>query len=422
MSRFSAAALALLMSVSATGLAVALTTPATAKEKKSDAKAPAGKLTKEAQKFLAETDKAMKAADFATAKTNLMAADALPTKNSYDSWLISQFFFDLANKTKDDAMRKDSFERMATSEFLPKEYAAGTLNTRTVFQSLYAIEFNSKNYPKAIEWGEKYLSANTSDAPFMSELTKVALLSKNLPKAEELVQRSIAATTATGGKPSEFEYTALAEIYQKQKSPKFNDAMRQLVKNYPKPEHWKVVLQNFMVRTKMTDKTGLDLYRLMYATGAASSQAEVLDYAFTAFDAGQASEAQRIIETAMANGTVGKGSPDAKDTLARAKTAQANDDPLPKQEARAAASKTGDLDVFVGNTYLGGGNYAKAMDLLKRGIGKGVRDKAGATIKLGIAQLMSGDAASAKATFASVTGDAKLTELAGLWQLYAESK
>ncbi len=422
MNRHSSIAFALLSAVSGAVLLVAPAATVAAKEKPAEAKAPAGKMSKDVQKLMIEADKAMKAGDFPTAKTNLLAADAVPTKNGYDNWIISQYLFDLGKKTNDTAIVNNAFERMAVSEFLPKEYTAGTLNLRTVTQSLFGIEYNKKNYPKAIYWGEKYLDANPTDGAFMSDLVKISLLSKDYAKAEALAQKSIAANVAAGQKPSEFQYTALAEIYQTQKSPKFNGALRDLVKAYPAPKNWKFLLQDFQLRSRMTDKSGLDLYRLMYASGVLESQAEILDYAFTAFDAGLAVEAQKVIESNMASGKVGKGSAEAKDTLARAKTAQANDDPLPKQEARAAASKTGDLDVFVGNSYLGAANYTKAMDLLKRGIGKGVKDKAGANIKLGIAQLMSGDKVTAKSTFASVSGDTKLVELAGLWSLYTDTK
>jgi hypothetical protein len=422
MTRFSSIAFVLLATVSGAVLVATTGAPAVAKEKKKEAAAPSGKLTKEAQKLLAETDKAMKAADFATAKTNLMAADALPTKNGYDSWIISQFLFDLGKKSKDDAMVNNAFERMAASEFLTKEYTPGTINLRTVTQSLFGIEYNKKNYPKAIYWGEQYLAANPADGDFMNELVKVALVTKDFNKAEGLAQKAIATKTAAGQKPTEFLYTALAEIYQGQKSPKFGPSLVELVKAYPNPRNWKFLLQDFQLRTRMTDKSAIDLYRLMYNTGVLDTQADVLDYAFTAFDGGLAIEAQKVIESNMASGKIGKGSAEAKDTLARAKTAQANDDPMPKQEARAAAAKTGDLDLFVGNAYLGGGNYAKAIDLIKRGLGKGLKDKNSANMKLGIAQLMNGDKVSAQATFANVAGDAKQTELAKHWSLYAATK
>jgi tetratricopeptide (TPR) repeat protein len=424
MTRFSSVSRALLAAVSVAALTALPMTAALAKEKKQEAgKAPAtGKMTKEVHKLMVEVDKAMKASDFATAKTNLFAADAIPTKNSYDMWLISQYLFDLGKKTNDTAMVNNSFERMVSNEFLPKQYTPGTLNYGTVTQSLFNIEYNKKNYPNAIAWGEKYLEANPGDGNFLGELVKIALISKDYVKAETLTLRSISASKAAGQKPSEFQYTALAEVYQTQKSPKFNQALRDLISAYPTPKNWKFLLQDFQIRTKMTDKSGLDLYRLMYATGMLDSQADILDYAFTAFDAGFASESQRIIETNMASGKIGKGSADAKDTLVRAKSAIASDVPLAQQEAKAAAAKTGDQDLFVGNTYIGLGNYAKAVDILKRAIGKGVRDKNSANLKLGIAQLMSGDVAAAKTSFAAVAGDAKQNELASYWSLFASTK
>jgi hypothetical protein len=418
---FTPAAIALLAAVSGAALISGTATTVVAKEKKAEAP-KGGKLSKEAQKLLAEVDKALKASDFATAKTNLLAADALPSKNAYDSWLISQFMFDVGKKTNDPAMTNNAFERMATSEYLPKEYVAGTINERTVLQTLFGNEYNAKNYAKAMMWGDKYLAVNPADGAFTSDMARIALITKNFAKAEDYTLKSLAASKTAGQKPSEFQYASLAEIYQTSKSPKFVPALRDLITAYPTSKNWRYILEDFQLRSKMTDKSSIDLYRLMYATGVLDSQADILEYAFTAFDGGVLTEAQRVIEQNMASGKIGKGNAEAMDTLKRSKTALSTDDPLAKQEVRAAAAKTGDSDVFVGNSYLGAANYPKAIELLKRGIGKGTKATASATVKLGIAQLMSGDKASAKTTFASVAGDAKQTELAVLWSLYTDVK
>jgi hypothetical protein len=418
MKSFAPFAFALLAAVSGAALVGA---PAVAKDKK-EAEAPKGKLSKEVQKLLVDADKATKASDFAAAKTALMAADALPTKNSYDAWYISQFLFDLGKKSNDTAMTNNAFERMAASEYLPAAYTPNTINQRTVYQTLFGIEYNAKNYAKAFAWGEKYLMTNPGDGVFASDMVKLSLQAKNYAKAEEYANKSVAATKAAGGKPDEYTYTALAEIYQNTKSPKFNQSLRDLVSAYPTPRNWKLLLGDFQLRTKMTDKASIDLYRLMYATGVLDTESEINEYAFTAFDGGLATEAQRIIEQNLASGKIRKSNADAQDTLKRAKTALLADDPLPKQEAKAALAKSGESDVFVGNSYLGGGNYPKAIDLLSRGIKKGVKASASATVKLGIAQLMGGDKATAKTTFATVTGDPKQTELASLWTMFADMK
>jgi tetratricopeptide (TPR) repeat protein len=417
------AAFALIAAVSGTALIVAPASSVIAKDKEAKkAEIPKGKLSKDVQKLLAETDKAMKASDFATAKTALTSADAIPTKSSYDNWYISQFLFDFAKKTNDAALLQNAFERMASSEFLAAEYVPNTLNQRTVFQTLFGMEFNKKNYAKALEWGEKYLATNPSDGQFSSDMTNIALRSKNYAKAEEYATKAIASSKASGQKPTEFVYTSLAEIYQTSKSPKFTQSLRDLVAAYPTGKNWQYMLNEFQLRTKMTDKSSIDVYRLGYVTGALDTPQAINEYAFTAFDGGLAVEAQRIIEQNLASGRIPKSNTDAQDTLRRAKTAIAADDTLAKQEARGAAAKTGDLEAFVGSEYLGAGNYEKAIVLLKRGIGKGVKTTASSTVKLGIAQLMGGDKASAKATFASVTGDARQVELAQLWSLFADTK
>jgi tetratricopeptide (TPR) repeat protein len=216
-------------------------------------------------------------------------------------------------------------------------------------------------------------------------------------------------------------YKAVAETLQKQKSPKLGLALQDLIRFYPTTENWKYMLEDFQVRSRMIDRSGLDLFRLMVATGTASSNNEIMEAAQIAFDAGVPWETKAWISSGLSNGKVTKDAGSA-DLLRRAESAIASEEPIAKQEARAIPEKVGNQDVGVGQVYLSQGNYAKAIDAFKRALTKTPRLKTETTIRLGIAQAMSGDKAAARATLATVTGDPKLVELAQLWALYAEVK
>jgi Tfp pilus assembly protein PilF len=103
------------------------------------------------------------------------------------------------------------------------------------------------------------------------------------------------------------------------------------------------------------------------------------------------------------------------------KAAQQDQATLPKVEADANSSSTGDKNIGVGIAYLGYQQYDKALDQLNKGVTKGgVKNDAEAHLLLGIAQLKSGKKDDAVKSFKAVKGDPNLERLAELWTLHAK--
>ncbi len=413
----------------ALGIAAALATsalitnsPAFAKDEKAAAKpgteAPKIKLSKSAQKLAIEAQKANEAGDYATARAKLAEIDANPAKSKDEDWFVSQVMFDIAQRTNDTAGRSAALERMIGSPFLPADGPDNAINRRTIFRIQFDSAYRAKDYAKAFQSGLNYYDKFPSDDAMAQNTLVAGLQAKDLAGTEAFARKFIA---SKNGKVDEMYYKAIAETLQKSKSPKFGAALQELIRAYPTTENWKYALEDFQVRTRMIDRSGLDLFRLMMATGTATSNGEVLEAAQIAMDSGVPWETKAWINSGYASGKVTKDASSA-DLLRRAEAAIAAEEPLAKQEARSIPEKTGNQDVGIGQVYLSQGNYAKATDAFKRALSKSPRLKTETTIRLGIAQALAGDVAGAKATLASTTGDPKLVELAQLWSLYAEVK
>jgi tetratricopeptide (TPR) repeat protein len=94
---------------------------------------------------------------------------------------------------------------------------------------------------------------------------------------------------------------------------------------------------------------------------------------------------------------------------------------LAKQDRDAAANKSADADIRVGQAYMSYGQYPQAVAALQRGIGKGTAtDPAEAQLVLGIAHLRGGNKGEAAKAFRAVKGDQDMQRIAKLWSLRAQ--
>jgi tetratricopeptide (TPR) repeat protein len=402
--------------------AFCVATPILAKDEKPAAaskEAPKIKLSKPGLKLAQEAQKLMTAGDFPGARAQLDAIEALPSKTPDDLWYASQMLFDVAQKTNDAALRTIALEKMLPSPFLPADGPANQINRRTIYGIQIANAGNAKDYPKAFKLGREFYDKFPGDEASTQNTLIYGLQSKDSAGVEAFARKVIAASGTK--KVDEIYYKSIAEVLQKQKSPQFPASLVELIRAYPTVENWKYLLEDFQVRTRMIDRSGLDLFRLMMATGTSTADGEITEASQIALDSGVPWEAKAWMQKGIAGGKVSNDA-DAKDLVRRAETAISGDESVAKQETRSIPEKTGNLDAGVGQVYLSQGNYAKAIDAFKRALGKSPRLRSETTIRLGIAQLMSGDKVAAKATFTSVPGEAKHIELGKLWSLYADVK
>jgi tetratricopeptide (TPR) repeat protein len=400
---------AYLVFLAATVAVVTPTVPAMAKA----AEAPKGKPSKGMNKIAVDIQTLAAAKDWVAVKTKLVEAEVIPDRNSFDSYFISQYRYNTGIELKDNAMMMAGLEGMVNSEFIAADQKP------KILRNLLAMSEQSKNTPKALAYAQQYLTLVPDDMTVQLYVIEQMQRTKDYAGAETRLAQLIATAEASGKPIDENIYLRLAIGREQSKSPKFPEALTKLVSHYPTARNWNFLLENFQTRTGMIGRAGIDLFRLMNATGALTTAGSVIDAAQTALDAGVPGDAKTFVEKAQGAGIMADRKADAATTLKAAQTAMAAEEPAAKQEA---AATTGDRLAAVGQLYLSTGNYAKANDVFGRALAKGVRNKNETLIRSGIAKIMNGDAAAAKSTWAGVAGDAKLAELAQLWTLYANGK
>jgi len=193
---------------------------------------------------------------------------------------------------------------------------------------------------------------------------------------------------------------------------------------YPKTEYWQQLLYSMYAAPNRSEKSTLQLYRLMSEVDILKRPEDYNEMAQLAIEQGSPGEAQHILEKAFQRNVFTDARIKDKNTrlLESAKKAAAADlAALPKIEKDADAASTGDKNVGVGLAYLGYQQYDKATDHLSKGLSKGgVRSEPEARLLLGIAQLKAGHKEDAVKSFKAVKGDPDLERIADLWSLHAK--
>lgn len=399
--------MAALAAASAVGVTTAVLAPTAAFA------AEGQKLSSGVLKPLKSVETAMKEQKWDEALTYVREAQAVQPQTPYDTFIIDERAWYIQYQLKDYAGAAQALERSVNSGFLAPEDLPGKL------KALTQLNYQIKNYPKAIEFGNRYLETTPDDREIAKFVAYSYYNEKDYAHARDAAQKLLAGQTP----PDEQLLVLVLSCYQG-----LNDdagtvkTVEEIVRYYPSQKYWSGLLTIQLYQTK-SDRELRILFRLMQQTDTLDKADEFTEMANVLFTGGFPAEAQRILEQGLAaNVLSGEALTRAKANLERYKTSAAADSKeLPKADAMLAAAKSGNEMVAIGKLYFSSADYAKAADAIRKGLARGgVADTDEANALLGIALVRSGHAADALAPFGAVT-DAKFAAVTRLWVLYVNS-
>jgi tetratricopeptide (TPR) repeat protein len=349
------------------------------------------------------------------AKVKAIQANPEP-KSAYDNYVANAFLMQAYLGLGDQGNLEQPLEVLAASDYEP------AAQKPAIYQSLASLNFQSKNYDKAIEFTNKAIALGNSSEDMTQMLASSYYLSNRYKEALAVWQDIVSKAEAAGKKPDE---KTLKLIWQTSLQLKDDGTqgkvIEKLVAYYPKPEYW----QNAMVSLKTADihddRLLLNIYRLKSEVGVLTVGDEYSEMAQIALDQANPGLAQSAMETAIGKKifTDPRDQDRAQRLLDLAKKQAATDRAtLPKDEADAASAPTGDVLVNIGATYMGFGMNDKAVAAISAGIAKGNLKRPNEDyLLLGIAEARMKNNAEAARAFGKVSGDPKYVRLAKLWQL-----
>ena len=377
--------------------------------KKDKDEAPKQKLSAEVQKPLMAAQKAMNEKNWDEAATHIAEAQALTSLTPYDSYMIDELGWYVHLQKKDYTKSAEALERSLNSGFVAEADRGQRL------KALTQMLLQTKQYPKAVQYGNDYLKVNPTDSELALQLAQARYLSNDFAGAKAAAEQIIASSP----KPPEGALLlALRTSYEMKDQPGTTKALEGLVRHYPQPKYWEDLLNDQLFRTK--DDRGLRaLYRLMQDTGTLDKADDYAEMGSTLVTAGFPHEAKTVLESGMSAGAfTGDARSRAQQDLDRAKSGSSLDaKEIASAPNQLASAKTGAQMIGIGKLYFSNGDYEKAVDALQKGLAKGgVTDNDDANLLLGIAYSRLNRSAEAKAAFDAVKNPT-LTEVANLWKL-----
>jgi len=374
-------------------------------------KEPQLKPSSGALKAIVELQNAVNANDYANVAAKAAAAQQV-AKTKEDRYIIGQLWLKAALAAKDNAGMAAAIDAVAASGYVDSAKSAA------LYQSLGATLYNSKQFDQASAALEKAIAANPRDPEALIMLGETRNAQGRKAEAVAQLQRAIQVSSAAGQKPREEIYKRAVGLAYDGQLPAAAELGRQWIAAYPGPESWRNGIAIYRNTTKPDVEGTLDLLRLMQTTGALNSGADYVLFATAAADQGNYVEAQSVLDAGMAAKVVDPARPDFRDIIAGLKGKPKLTDADLAEAVKAA--QTGTAMVRVGDRYFGLGQYAKAIELYRKGIAKGGVDANVANLHLGMALARSGDTAGATAAFNAVSGPR--ADIAKYWLLYLQTK
>lgn len=369
---------------------------------------------------LQAAQKLIKAGKYREALQKVQEADDAPSKTANEKYLIERMRLAAASGAGDMAAAARAYDAVnASGKLAPAEKLR-------IIESIAGGYYRAKDYPKAIDWAQRYEKEGGNSAQMQTLLLQAQYLAGDTAAVTKELTAGIQADEKAGRAPSEDRLKMLMSVSAKQpEGAAYMLALDRLVTYYPKKEYWAELIDRVQRKPGFSDRFSLDIYRLMLATGGMRTANDYMEMTQLALQAGYTEEARNAIEKGFASGLLGTG-PEAERQkrlrdLTMRKVEEAKTQAAAK-EAEAQAAKEGNDLVNVGFNLALSGKAAQGVKLIEQGIARGgLKRPEDAELRLGQAMVLARNPKAAS-VLRGVTGNDGAADLARLWILLGHRK
>lgn len=347
-------------------------------------------------------------------------AAAVAGKTPYETYLVNEILGSLYVQTGNYAKGTAALEASLATGQMPPEQGKERI------KQLAGIYYQSKNYPKAIEYAQRYTKEVAPDPDMNVLVGQSYYLQKNYKQAAEILRATIKTQESARRNPEKqwLELLMSAE-YELGNNDAMQATMEKLITLYPDPKYWKDFVSLSERSLRGNTHNELDVLRLKQVSGLLATDREYTQFAEIALQEGLPGEAKLVLEKGNAAGVLGQPANKEREgrLLALAtKQAEADVKTLVQGVAEAQKQAKGDALVKFGEAYWSIGDNEKAVELISAGIAKGVDNKDDAQLRLGIAHISAGRRAQALEAFKTITPGTASEKIANLWKIHSSRK
>jgi hypothetical protein len=345
-------------------------------------------------------------------------AEAVGGRTPYENFLIAQMRGSAATAAGDSETAIRSFEQVLGSGRVSGREAT------SMVQAVAVAYYQKKDYGSAAKWTQRYFKEGGSDPAMRTVLLQSYYLGNDCGSVQKML--ASAADADSTRRASEEELQILANCFLRQKdNTGYVNAIEKLVIHYPKKEYWTDLLARVQKKSGFSDRLGVNVYRLRFATNNAGTASDYMEMAQLAMQAGVPAEAKLIMDKGYQVGALGKGDQAERHERLRKlvqKTLEESQKTRAQDEKEAHAAKDGNALVSIGLNYVYEGNAAKGLPLIDTGIKKGgLKRPEDAKLRYGEALLHAGRKDRAVQVLRDVRGTDGTADLARLWVLHARA-
>ncbi|WP_295998492.1 hypothetical protein [Rugamonas sp.] len=407
------AAIGLTVAPAMTGLSSAYAAdPAPAAAAKPDAVRP------EIYKLLdpAQIRDLMAAKNYTEIQNRLNQVDAIADKSPYETFVLNRNRVVLGSATKNNALMIPALIAVIDTGRLDPAQQKDFL--RVLAGTYYA----AADYDNAIVWLLRYQKDTGDMTGVRPTLLRSYFLKGDYATTKVEALKDIDAAQKAGKKPSAETLQLLASVGIKGKDDAaYLQSVELSVQYYPTDAYWSHLLSKSQGKSYYAARLSLDTRRLQMVAVKTLVVEDYTDVAELALQGGFYTEAKKAMDAADKAGLLGKG--DAKE-IAEQKKLRASADKgaaddaknIGAGEAPAMKSKDGIGLVNLGYAYVTMDQFDKGIDLIQKGIAKGVaKNPEDAKLRLGEAYALAGRKDDAIKTLQAVNPADGRGDLARYW-------
>jgi len=369
---------------------------------------------------LAEAQAAAEAKDFNTAAKvldGMIASGGKKALNSYELANVYNLYAFIYYSREDYANALKSYEKVVAQPDIP---IAMEVNTRFTIAQLYFVQEQwQKGINALLEWFKVTESPNANAYVLLSQ---GYYQTRDYDKALFNVEKAIQMYKDKDKLPKEQWYNLARFLYfEKDDVNKTVDVLEELLKYYPKKQYW--VQISHMYGEQKKEKAQLAAMETAYVQGMLDKGTEQVTMAYLYLNADVPYKAAKVMDKGLKNESVEGKSKNWEIAGNAWRQAQEIDKAIPAMEEAASRSDKGELYARLGNVYLDGDHFKKAITAINKGLSRGgVKRPDTARLVLGMAYFNDKQYAKAREAFQAAGRDERSAKYASQWLKYMDSE
>ncbi len=349
--------------------------------------------------------------------SDMVASQGKSALNSYELANVYNLYAFLRYSAEDYRGALDYYRKVVAQPDIP---LAMEINTKkTIAQLHFVQEECQRGIDALLEWFDL---TEKPDAGSYVLLSQGYYQIKNFDKALLNVEKAISMYEADGKLPKEQWYNLARFLYfDKGDTDNALATLNTLLKYYPKKQYW--VQASHLYGEKKDEKRQLAMMETAYVQGLLDKSTDIVTMAYLYLNAEVPYPAARVMEQGFADEVVEDKSKNYELAGSAWRQAQETKKSIPMMEKAAAKSDEGELYVRLGNVYLDGDQFQKAVDSINKGLSKGgVKRTDQARLALGMAYFNLGNYKDARKVFRQAAKDDRAEKYAKQWLKYIQSE